>query len=149
MWLGRSRPVEALVKLVSEEVEKIRVVTDKVGVVLKADTLGSLEAIVSELENNGVPVRLADIGDVSKREVVEASLIKKVAPLRGVVLSFDVKILPDAEEEAKALGVPIFQSNVVYHLVDEYKSWLESEKEAAIKREMESFILPGLYAGST
>lgn len=136
--------VEKLSKLVSEEVERLRVVTDKVGVVLKTDTLGSLEAIVSELENNGVPVRLADIGDVSRREVVEASTIKKTAPLQGVILAFDVKVLPDAEEEAKALGIPIFQSNVVYHLVDEYKVWVEKERAAETKRALEALTLPGM-----
>ncbi|MFH0897034.1 MAG: translation initiation factor IF-2 [Candidatus Bathyarchaeota archaeon] len=139
----KGQPVEVLVKQVSDEVEKIKVVTDKLGVVLKTDTLGSLEAIVSELEKNGVPVRLADIGDVSKREVIEASLIKKNAPLLGVILTFDVKVLPDAEEEAKAIGVPIFQANVVYHLVDEYRNWVEKEQEAATKKELELLALPG------
>ena len=141
---NKEQTVEKLVKLVSEEVEKLRVVTDKVGVVLKTDTLGSLEAIVSELENNGTPVRLADIGDVSRREVIEASTIKKSAPLQGVVLAFGVKVLPDAEEEAKTLGVPIFQSNVVYHLVDEYKLWMEKERKAETKKALEALTLPGL-----
>jgi translation initiation factor 5B len=124
-------------------VGKIKVVTDNIGVILKTDTLGSLEAIISELEKNGVPIRLADIGDVSKREVIEASLIKKSAPLRGVVLTFDVKVLPDAKYEAESLGVPIFQSNVVYHLIDEYQSWVEKEQKATTKKELESLVLPG------
>lgn len=136
--------VEKFVVQVSEEVNKVKVVTDKVGVVLKADTLGSLEAILVELENYGIPVRLADIGDVSRREVVEASLIRKSAPLQGVILVFDVKVLPDAAEEAKILGVPILQSNVVYHLVEEYKSWMDKEKAAMISVEMELLILPGI-----
>jgi len=142
--VGEGQTVEKLMALVSEEVEKLRVITDKVGVVLKTDTLGSLEAIVAELENNGIPIRLADIGDVSRREVVEASLIRKTAPLQGVILAFNVKVLPDAAEESKALGVPVFQNNVVYHLVEEYKSWMEKEREAAIKSELESLVLPGV-----
>ena len=101
---GPNQSVDELIKLVSEEVEKIRMVTDKVGVILKADTLGSLEALTLELENNGVPIRLADVGDVSRREVIEAFLIKQTAPLQGAILTFNVKILPDAEEEAKTRG---------------------------------------------
>jgi len=135
--------VEELVKTVSEEIEKVRIVTDKIGVILKADALGSLEAILNELENNGIPVRLADIGDISRREVVEASLIKKTAPLQGVILGFNVKVLPDAADEAKAQSIPIFQSNVVYHLVDDYNEWTEKEKEAMMKREFENLIRPG------
>lgn len=132
-----------LVKLVSDEVEKVRLVTDKIGVILKADTLGSLEAIVNELENNGIPVRLADVGDISRREVIEASLIKKTAPLQGAVLAFNVKALPDAEEEAKAQGIPIFQGDIIYHLVDDYNDWVKNEKEAMTKKELDALIHPG------
>ena len=137
------RSPEELVALVSEEVEKVRMVTDKVGIILKTDTLGSLEAIVNELENNGIPVRLADVGDISRREVIEASLIKKIAPLQGVILAFNVKTLPDAEEEAKAQEIPIFQDNVIYHLVDNYNDWVKKEKEAMTKKEFEALIHPG------
>lgn len=140
---GDGQSVASQRKSVLEEVEKLRIVTDRIGVVLKTDTLGSLEAIVSELENNGIPVRLADIGDVSKREIISASLVMKTAPLHGVVLAFNVKILPDAIEEANILKVPVFQSKVVYRLVDDYKSWVERIKEDAIKKELDSFILPG------
>jgi len=141
--VGPGQSVEELVKVVAEEVEKIRIVTDKVGVVLKADTLGSLEALTGELENNGVPVRLADVGDVSRREVVEAALIKQTAPLLGAILAFNVKVLPDVEEEAKSRGVPIFIANILYHLVDDYKEWAEKERSAALRRELGALVLPG------
>ena len=141
--VGAGNTVEELVKIVDEEVEKIRIVTDKIGVVLKADTLGSLEALTTELENNGIPIRLADVGDVSRREVVEATLIKQTDPLQGVILTFNVRVLPDAEEEAKIRGVPIFRSNIVYHLVDEYKEWAENERGAALRKELSTLVLPG------
>lgn len=143
LYVVGEQPVEELIKSVSDEVQKLRVITDKIGVVLKTDTLGSLEALVNEFENNGIPIRFADIGDISRREVIEASLIQKSSPLQGVVLAFNVKILPDADEEAKARGVPIFQNNVIYRLVEEYKSWMEREKEIALQTELESMTLPG------
>lgn len=141
--VGPGKPVDDLIKVVDEEIEKIRIVTDKVGVILKADTLGSLEALTMELDNNGIPIRLADVGDVSRREIVEAALIRQTAPLQGVILTFNVKVLPDAEEEAKSKGVPIFSSNIVYHLVDEYKEWVENERNATLKRELSTMVLPG------
>jgi translation initiation factor 5B len=140
---GPGQPVNDLVKLVSDEIEKIRVVTDRVGVILKADTLGSLEALLLELGNNGVPVRLADVGDVSRREVVEAALIKQTTPQLGAILAFNVRVLPDADEEAKARMVPIFTANIVYHLVDEYQEWVDEERKAALKRELNTITLPG------
>jgi translation initiation factor 5B len=141
--VGAGNNVEELVRIVDDEVERIRIVTDKIGVILKADTLGSLEALTSELENSGIPIKLADVGDVSRREVVEAALIKQTDPLQGVILTFNVKVLPDAAEEAKTRGVPIFGSNIVYHLVEEYEEWAEKERGAALRKELSTLVLPG------
>jgi len=134
---------EGYVRLVSEEIERIRIVTDVDGVVLKADTLGSLEAIAENLKRNGVPVRLADVGDVSKRDVTEASVVKGHEPLYGVVLAFNVKVLPDAEEEASIKGVQMFKEKIIYHLTDNYLSWLKTQREAKFEREFENLIKPG------
>ena len=131
------------VKLVSEEIEKIRIITDIDGVVLKADTLGSLEAIAEALKRNSVPIRLADVGDVSKRDVVEAGVVKEHEPLYGVVLAFNVKVLPDAEEEAKNRNIKIFHENIIYRLVDDYLSWLRTKQEAKLEKEFETLIKPG------
>jgi translation initiation factor 5B len=134
---------EKYVKLVSEEVERIRIATDVEGVVLKADTLGSLEAIAEILKRNGVPIRLADVGDVSKRDVTEASIVKEHEPLYGVILAFNVKVLPDAEEEAVNKGVQIFREKIIYHLIDNYLSWLKTQHEAKIEEEFEKLVKPG------
>jgi len=130
------------VKSVSKEVEKIRITTDVDGVILKTDALGSLEAIAESLRRNNVPIRLADVGDVSKRDITEAVVVKGHEPFYGVVLAFNVKTLPDAEEEAKNRRVPIFQHNIIYHLIDDYVQWVKSEKEAQLKEEFERLVKP-------
>ena len=131
------------VKAVMEEIEKVKISTDIQGIVLKADALGSLEAIVESLRRNDIPIRLADVGDVSKRDIIEASIVKESEPLYGVVLAFNVKVLPDAAEEASRREVRIFQHNIIYHLVDEYLQWVKSEKEAKIREELKRLIKPG------
>jgi translation initiation factor 5B len=141
--VGSNYSIEELILKVSDEVEKLRVVTDKVGVILKTDTLGSLEAIVAELEISGIPIKLADVGDVSRREVIEASLIRQTAPLRGVILAFNVKILPDALEEAKKDDIELFQNNVIYRLLDDYKAWVDREREAITKMKLKALVHPG------
>jgi len=130
------------VELVSEEIERIRIATDVNGVVLKADTLGSLEAIAENLKRNNVPVRLADVGDVSKRDVTEAAVVKEHEPLYGVILAFNVKILPDAEEEAKSKGVQVFKEKIIYHLIDNYINWLKAQREAKIEHEFAFMVKP-------
>jgi translation initiation factor 5B len=105
--------------------------------------LGSLEAIAEILRQNGVQVRIADVGDVSKRDVVEAAVVKSREPLAGVVLAFGVKILPDAEEEAANSDVQIFREPIIYNLIDNYLEWLRTQREAKITQEFEKLIKPG------
>lgn len=141
--VGPEQVLENLIREVSTEVEKTRIITDKVGVILKADTLGSLEAIINELENNQIPLRIADVGDVSRREVIEAALIKNNTPLLGVILAFNVKILSDAKEEANTQGIQVFQNNIIYRLLDDYNDWVKREKENMIRKEVETLVRPG------
>ncbi|MEM3550262.1 MAG: translation initiation factor IF-2 [Candidatus Bathyarchaeia archaeon] len=139
----QSEETDKYVRLVSEEIKSIRIATDTSGVVLKADTLGSLEAIAESLKRTGIPIRLADVGDVSKRDVIEASVVKENDPLYGVILAFNVKILPDAEEEAKNKGVQVFKEKIIYHLIDNYLSWFKEQTEAKIEEEFEKIVKPG------
>ena len=134
--------VDEYVREVSEEVGRVKVSTEIDGVILKADALGSLEAIAESLSRNGIPIRLADVGDVSKRDVTEAMVVREREMLYGVVLAFNVKVLPDAEEEAKAHNVPIFWHNVIYHLIDDYLRWMKSEKESRERSEFDRLIKP-------
>ncbi len=134
--------VEEYVKAVLEEVEKLKITMNINGVVLKTDALGSLEAIAENLQKNNIPIRLADVGDVSKRDVTEAAIVKEKEELYGVVLAFNVKVLPDAEEEAESRGIPIFKHNIIYHLIDDYIRWLNEKREERIRSEFESLIKP-------
>ncbi len=130
-------------KFISDEIKKIRIATDTDGIVLKTDTLGSLEAIAAILKQNEVPIRLADVGDVSKRDIVEASVVKEHEPLCGAVLAFGVRILPDAEQEADARKVKIFLEKIIYHVIDNYLSWSRGLKEAELQQDYAKLVTPG------
>ncbi|MEM1508678.1 MAG: translation initiation factor IF-2 [Thermofilaceae archaeon] len=134
---------ENLIHEVQEELASIRVSRDVCGVVVKADTLGTLEALVNYLNKMGVPVRYADIGPVVRRDVVEATVVKTCDRLRAVILAFNVKVTDEAEFEAKANGVKIFQNNIIYRLVEEYVNWYGSERQQERRMEMSKMILPG------
>jgi translation initiation factor 5B len=133
---------EKYARLISEEIEKIRIVTDVEGIIVKADTLGSLEAIADILKQDKIPIRLADVGDISKRDVVESSVVKEHEPLYGAILGFNVRILPDAEEEAAAKGVQIFREKVVYHLLENYLTWFKGKRDAGLEQDFETLVRP-------
>jgi len=134
---------EKYAALVTEEIGRIRIATEVEGIVLKTDTLGSLEAIAEILKRNNVQIRIADVGDVSKRDVIEASVVKAREPLSGVILAFGVKTLPDAEQEAANNDIQIFREPIIYNLIDKYLEWLRSNREAKIEQEFEKLVKPG------
>ncbi len=135
--------IDKYCRLITEEVGRIRITTEIAGVIVKADTLGSLEAMAEILKANNVPVRIADIGDISKRDVIEASVVKERDPLVGAILVFGVKVLPDAEAEADANGIKIFRDPIVYNLIDNYLNWVKEKREAKSEAEFEALIKPG------
>ncbi|HDJ84114.1 MAG TPA: translation initiation factor IF-2, partial [Desulfurococcaceae archaeon] len=118
--------VDEFKKRVSEEVGLVRFRRDINGVVVKADTLGVLEALVNALNKKGIAVRLADVGPLTKREVLEAAIVAKNDRYLGVVLLFNVKALPEAEELARKEDVKIFRHNIIYKLIEEYEEWVRS-----------------------
>lgn len=134
---------EDYVGMVSEEIERVKIATDVDGVVLKTDALGSLEAIAESLKNENIPIRFADVGDVSKRDIVEANVVKEHEPFYGVVLAFNVRVPPDAEEEAEDSGVKIFQQKVIYHLIDDFSNWLHSERDRVALEDFDRLTKPG------
>ena len=130
-------------KLITEEIGRIRITKEIDGVIVKADTLGSLEAMAEILKANNIQVRIADIGDISKRDVIEASVVKTRQPLVGAVLAFGVKVLPDAEIEAEANGIKIFRDPIIYNLIDNYMEWAKNKREAKSEAEFDALIKPG------
>jgi translation initiation factor 5B len=129
-------------KLITEEIGRIRIAKEIEGVIVKADTLGSLEAMAEILKANNVQVRIADVGDISKRDVIEASVVKTREPLVGAILAFGVKTLPDAAEEATANGIPIFNQPIIYNLIDAYLQWAKNKRESKSEAEFEALVKP-------
>lgn len=124
------------------EIESIKIDTDEMGVIVKADTLGSLEALVSMLKDMEVPIRAADIGDVSRRDVVDASIVQKDNPEYGVIISFNNKILPSAVNEISSTGVKLFHADVIYQLTEDYAEWVAAAEERKKKEWIDAIIRP-------
>jgi len=134
--------LEDTINEVAQEVSSIKLSREVNGVIVKADTLGTLEALVDYLERKGIPVRYADIGNVVKRDVIEAQLVKKEDKYRAVILAFNVKVTEEAKIEAKYANIPILQSNIIYRLVEEYQNWYHKTRELDAKIQLSKLILP-------
>lgn len=122
--------LEHLKSLVESEVKNAIVSnTETTGIVLKCDTIGSLEAITEMLKKANVPIRMADIGHITRRDVVEAAAVKENDRYLGVVLGFSVKVLDDAQKESVDREVKIFNEQIIYNLVRSYTDWVTYQRE--------------------
>ena len=135
--------LEAMKQKVRDEVSAIRIQRNSSGIVVKTDTLGSLEAVTQFLQDRKVPVRVADVGNIVKRDIVEAKAAGDTEPLNAVVLGFNVKFAPDIEDLAAEYGVETFLNEVIYRLYDDYNAWLIVRKEQAKAESLGALIRPG------
>ncbi|MFH0737432.1 MAG: translation initiation factor IF-2 [Candidatus Micrarchaeota archaeon] len=134
---GEKRAIEAQFKSV------IFSKSNEAGVVLRADSLGSVEALLKLLKDNEIIVKDAAVGNITRKDVMTASVGKGETPFLSVVLGFNVKVLDEAWEESRGSGVPILYSDVIYRLVEGYQAWIKEEKERLKKQALEKLVWPG------
>ncbi|RDJ32282.1 MAG: translation initiation factor IF-2 [Crenarchaeota archaeon] len=119
--------IEDLKKAIESEMKSVFIETETDGVIVKCDTIGSLEAITEMLRRQQIPISKADIGPVNRRDIMEAKAIKENERHLGVILAFNVKTLPDAQEESENHHIKIFNDQVIYSLIDNYTAWVEQD----------------------
>ena len=118
---------EELKKSIESEMKSVFIKTETKGVILKCDTIGSLEALIEMLRRQQIPISMADIGPVTRRDIMEAKAIKENNRHLGVILSFNVKVTPEAETESENYHIRIFSDKVIYSLLDSYTQWVDED----------------------
>ncbi|EHK01605.1 translation initiation factor IF-2 [Candidatus Haloredivivus sp. G17] len=102
------------------------------GVIVKADSLGSLEALMREIDEMDIRVQKAEVGPIRKSDIIE---VENEEPVERAILSFNSAATDEAEQLAESKDIRIFQSSVIYEILDDYSKW---KKEAEEERRMES-----------
>ncbi|MDA3077326.1 translation initiation factor IF-2 [Campylobacter sp. JMF_06 NA1] len=104
-------------------------------VIVKADVVGSLEAIKASLEklrNDEVKVNIihSGVGGITQNDVGLAS-----ASENCVILGFNIRPTGEVKEKAKERGVEIKTYNVIYNLLDDVKAILGGLMSPIIREE--------------
>jgi translation initiation factor 5B len=131
--------IDGFKNLIEDEMQSVFINTETNGVIVKCDAIGSLEALIEMLRRKQVPISKADIGPVTRRDVLEAMAVKENDRHLGVVLAFNVKVLQDAETESDDNHIKIFTDKIIYSLIDTYTQWVDDDKadeENAIFKEL-------------
>ena len=118
-------PNDPLIDTIKEE-SRIKVEIGDVGVTIKADAVGSLEALAFEANKAGIPIRKYGIGEITRRDIVEAAYGE---PEHSVILGFNVEMSKDAETEQFNQPINVFTNPIVYQLIDEYILWRDEAKK--------------------
>ena len=119
----QERDVQRAQQEIETEVAEVEIHSDGAGALLKADTLGSLEALTKTLREKGVPVRRAGVGPVTKADVADVS-----TQTEPVIFAFTVPVPADIESMAQDNNVRLFSSNIMYTLLQQYEQWKKDKK---------------------
>ncbi len=130
---------------IMKEVQEVLIATDKEGVVIKADTIGGLEALTMMLRQRKIPIKRAEIGAITKKDLAEAEANREKEPRYATIMGFNVTT--DITETGE---VKIFLSNIIYRLLEDYEQWVAEETKkkeqtvlAQIVRPCKLRVIPG------
>jgi translation initiation factor 5B len=139
----RDRDVDEVIAEVEAELAEIEVHAEEEGIVVKADTLGSLEAIASTLQEAEVPIMRAEVGDVAPRDVRIAETANE--PKHRSILAFGVDMLDDARRLAEQQEVKLFENDVIYQLIEEYEEYVAELERAQQDQVLENITRPARF----
>ena len=139
----RDRPLEVVIEEVKAELAEIEVETSEDGVVVKADTLGSLEAMANALREAEVPIMRAEVGDVAPRDVAIAETANQQE--RKAILGFNVDVLPNAERELESANVKLYKNDVIYQLIEDYETFVEERQRAQQETVLDKVVRPSRF----
>ncbi|KAL5714108.1 hypothetical protein ACHQM5_016113 [Ranunculus cassubicifolius] len=144
--VGPDEDVEDAKEAAMQDMDSVMSRIDKSGegVCVQASTLGSLEALLEFLKSPAVniPVSGISIGPVHKKDVMKASVMLERKKEYATILAFDVKVTPEARELAEESGVKIFIADIIYHLFDQFKAYIDNLKEEKKKEAAEEAVFP-------
>lgn len=131
-------PNDPLVSQIKEE-SQIKVNIEDSGLTIKADAVGSLEALAFEAEKAGIKIRKYGIGEITRRDIVEAAFGDKE---NRAILGFNVTMSKDAEAELHNQELKVFTNPIVYQLIEDYLEWRDESKRKTESDKRAEFAFP-------
>ena len=116
------------------EIEEVEIETDNEGIILKADTLGSLEALTALLRAKDVKIKKAKVGAINKQDIAEAN--SELNDLNKVIVGFNVKVLEQNKE------VKIITNDIIFKIIDDVTDWIENFGRVLEEKDLEGLIKP-------
>ncbi|HKL24314.1 MAG TPA: translation initiation factor IF-2 [Candidatus Nanoarchaeia archaeon] len=110
--------------------------TDKQGIIAKADSLGSLEALLTLLKQNNIPVVKAGIGSINKTDIISAKANFEINETDAIVAGFNVDLDTEARALAKENNIKTITDDVIYKLIENLQDWREEKRKEIEKKRL-------------
>ncbi|MEM0465389.1 MAG: translation initiation factor IF-2 [Candidatus Pacearchaeota archaeon] len=124
--------INEIKKEFKNEIE-INIKTDKNGIVIKADSLGSLEALITLLKEKNINIISAGIGKITKKDILIAKANLESDPINAIILGFNTEEDEEAKNTEKG-KVLILKNEVIYKLIEDLLK-IQEQKRNEIKKE--------------
>jgi translation initiation factor 5B len=128
--ITQDNTIEKITKEFANEISE-EIQTDDEGVVVKADSLGSLEALLVLLREARISVVKAGIGPISKKDIYLANAIENEDD--KIVLGFNVEPLSEIENLDEYENVKVITSEVIFKLIEDTEKY-KAKKIEEIER---------------
>jgi translation initiation factor 5B len=138
-FVSDDKKVEEIRKEMQADVEEIEFEKTGEGAILKADNLGSLEALIGVFRDR-VPIKKAEIGTVYRKDIIQAESVKD--SLNRIIIAFNVNVDEIAAKEAKDKSIRIIQNNIIYQLIEGYDKFVVEEKEKIRLQKLDTIVMP-------
>ncbi len=134
---------EKIFSKLEKEYQEVVIESEDEGVIVKADALGSLEAIAKIFSTAKIPIRRAAIGCITKKDIAEATSVAGKNKFLGCIFSFNVSVAETCKKEIENNKLKLFEEKIIYNLLENYERWVSDEKAAEKKQAFEQLAFPG------
>ncbi|HIJ11359.1 TPA: translation initiation factor IF-2 [Candidatus Woesearchaeota archaeon] len=140
---GDKEEVSKLMEEVQAEVGEV--ISDDLaeqGVMIKADTIGGLEALRHLLEEKDIAISSALLGDVSKKDLSTLESLKEKDEFTGVLLGFNMHVPSDVSEVIASKRLKVITHDVIYKVIEEYEEFVDGLKKEVEMRQLSTLVRP-------
>ncbi len=140
---GKGVEIDELTKDVQQEVSQIVVEeTGESGVIIKADTLGGLEALRFLLHEKKIPISSSSLGNITKKDLSFVESMREKDLFYGIILGFNVNVPTELSNYIKTKELTIITHPVIYQIIDDYQKNIENLKKDIELKELSTLVRP-------
>lgn len=116
------------------------------GVMIKSETIGGLEALRNLLQEKGIPISSASLGDITKKDLSRLESLKEKDEFTGALLGFNVNIPSEIEDLINVKKLTVINHDVIYKTIEDYEKFVENLKKEIEMKELGSLVRPCKFA---